>query len=46
VKKLIDIPDNILIELKILAAKANMPVKNFIEQELTRMIKESKNKNS
>jgi hypothetical protein len=43
-KKLIDVPDEILIELKVLAAKSNMPVKNFIERELTKLIKKSKEK--
>lgn len=43
-KKLIDIPDDILVDLKILAAKANMPLKNFIQKVLTDLVKKSKKK--
>jgi NTP pyrophosphatase (non-canonical NTP hydrolase) len=44
-KKLIDVPADLLTDLKILAAKAGVPVKLFIEQELIKLIKKSKNKN-
>ena len=33
-KKIIDIPENILQELKILAVKSNKDLKNFIQDEL------------
>jgi len=33
-RKLIDIPDEILIDLKILAAKANKSLKRYIEDSL------------
>ena len=37
-KKLIDIPENILQELKILAVKSNMPLKNYIEVQLVKIV--------
>lgn len=43
-KKLIDIPDDIITDLKILAVKKGLPLKNFIEKLLTELVKKSKNK--
>lgn len=37
-KKLIDIPENILQELKILAVKENKPLKNYIEAQLIKIV--------
>lgn len=38
-KKLIDIQDNILIELKVLAAKKNMSLKKYIETLIISQVK-------
>jgi hypothetical protein len=43
-RKLIDIPDSILQDLKILAVKANKDLKNFIQDTLIELVKNSKNK--
>ncbi len=37
-KKLIDIPDELVIDLKVLAAKANMSLKAFIENEIKKIV--------
>lgn len=37
-RKNIDIPDEIKTDLKIMAAKADMPLKNFIEKILTELV--------
>ena len=44
-KKIIDIPDEIVQDLKILAVKKNKDLKNFIQDELVKLVKDSKNKN-
>jgi len=41
-KKLIDIPDEILTDLKILAAKANKDLKNYIQDLLVSHVKNKK----
>jgi hypothetical protein len=41
-KKLIDIPEEIVQDLKILAVKANTNLKNYIEKELVNIVKKSK----
>jgi phosphopantothenate synthetase len=43
-KKIIDIPDEIVQDLKILAVKKNKDLKNFIQDELVQLVKDSKNK--
>lgn len=43
-KKLIDIPDKILIDLKILAAKDQKPLKTFIESQLEKIVGKAKKK--
>ena len=45
-KKIIDIPDEILQELKILAVKANKDLKNFIQDELKKLVENSQSKTS
>lgn len=37
-KKIIDIPENILQELKILAVKENKPLKTYIEAQLIKIV--------
>jgi len=44
-KKIIDIPDEIVQDLKILAVKKNKDLKNFIQDELVKLVEDSKNKN-
>ena len=44
-KKIIDIPDEIVQDLKILAVKKNKDLKNFIQDELVKLVRDSKNKN-
>ncbi|MCC6447967.1 MAG: hypothetical protein IT215_04715 [Chitinophagaceae bacterium] len=41
-KKLIDIPDEILQDLKILAVKENKDLKNFIQDHLVLLVREEK----
>ena len=41
-KKLIDIPDNIVRDLKILAVKKDKDLKNFIQDELVSLVEKSK----
>ena len=43
-KKIIDIPDEIVQDLKILAVKKNKDLKNFIQDELVKLVEDSKNK--
>jgi hypothetical protein len=43
-KKIIDIPDEIVQDLKILAVKSDKDLKNFIQDELVRLVVDSKNK--
>jgi phosphopantothenate synthetase len=43
-KKIIDIPDEIVQDLKILAVKKNKDLKNFIQDELVQLVRDSKNK--
>jgi phosphopantothenate synthetase len=43
-KKIIDIPDEIVQDLKILAVKKNKDLKNFIQDELVKLVRDSKNK--
>jgi hypothetical protein len=43
-KKIIDIPDEIVQDLKILAVKKNKDLKNFIQDELVKLVKDSKKK--
>lgn len=43
-KKIIDIPDEIVQDLKILAVKKNKDLKNFIQDELVKLVYDSKNK--
>jgi len=45
-KKLIDIPKEILQELKILAVKSNKDLKNFIQDELKKLVENSQSKPS
>ena len=45
-KKLIDIPDGILQELKILAVKSNKDLKNFIQDEIKKLVENSQSKPS
>ena len=45
-KKLIDIPEEILEDLKILAVKAKKPLKNFIQDELKKLVENAKSKPS
>lgn len=45
-KKLIDIPNEILQELKILAVKSNKDLKNFIQDELKKLVEKSQSKSS
>lgn len=40
-KKIIDIPNEILQELKILAVKSNKDLKNFIQDELKKLVQNS-----
>jgi hypothetical protein len=44
-KKIIDIPDEIVQDLKILAVKSDKDLKNFIQDELVKLVEDSKNKN-
>lgn len=41
-KKLIDIPDEIVRDLKILAVKQDKDLKNFIQDELVSLVEKSK----
>jgi hypothetical protein len=43
-KKIIDIPETILQELKILAVKSNKDLKNFIQDELKKLVENSQSK--
>ncbi len=43
-KKIIDIPDEILKELKILAVNSNKDLKNFIQDELKKLVQKSRSK--
>ena len=43
-KKIIDIPDEIVQDLKILAVKSDKDLKNFIQDELVKLVRDSKNK--
>jgi len=45
-KKLIDIPEEILEDLKILAVKEKKPLKNFIQDELKKLVENSQSKPS
>jgi hypothetical protein len=45
IKKIIDIPDEIVQDLKILAVKSDKDLKNFIQDELVKLVEDSKNKN-
>lgn len=45
-KKIIDIPNEILQELKILAIKSNKDLKNFIQDELKKLIENTQSKPS
>lgn len=45
-KKLIDISEEILQELKILAVKSNKDLKNFIQDELKKIVENSRSKPS
>jgi hypothetical protein len=45
-RKLIDIPNEILQELKILAVKSNKDLKNFIQEELKKLVENSQSKPS
>lgn len=40
-KKLIDIPEEIVQDLKILAVKQNKDLKNFIQDELVKLVKKN-----
>lgn len=42
-KKIIDIPDEIVKDLKILAVNANKDLKNFIQDKLKALVKKQKN---
>lgn len=44
-KKLIDIPEEILQDLKILAVKENKDLKNFIQDKLIDLVSEGRKKN-
>ena len=44
-KKIIDIPDEIVQDLKILAVKSDKDLKNFIQDELVKLVRDSKIKN-
>jgi hypothetical protein len=41
-KKIIDIPDEIVVDLKILAVKANKDLKNFIQEALKNLVAKNK----
>jgi len=41
-RKIIDIPDELLQDLKILAVKKNVSFKKFIEQHLVKLVRKSK----
>jgi hypothetical protein len=43
-KKLIDIQDEIVIDLKVLAAKKNLSLKAFIQSELSLLVEKTKKK--
>ena len=43
-RKVIDIPNEILQELKILAVKSNKDLKNFIQDELKKLVQNSQSK--
>ena len=43
-RKIIDIPENILQELKILAVKSNKDLKTFIQDELVKLVQNSQSK--
>jgi hypothetical protein len=43
-KKIIDIPDEIVQDLKILAVKSDKDLKNFIQDELVKLVEDSKKK--
>lgn len=43
-RKIIDIPDEIVQDLKILAVKADRDLKNYIQDSLVKQVKESKEK--
>ena len=43
-KKIIDIPDEIVQDLKILAVKSDKDLKNFIQDELVKLVRDSKKK--
>lgn len=45
-RKLIDIPEEILEDLKILSVKAKKPLKNYIEYELKKLVHKSQSKPS
>ena len=45
-KKIIDIPNEILQKLKILAVKSNKDLKNFIQDELKKLVEKSESKPS
>ena len=45
-KKIIDIPEDILQDLKILAVKSDKDLKNFIQDELKKLVQKSKSKPS
>ena len=45
-KKIIDIPNEILQELKIFAVKSNKDLKNFIQDELKKLVENSESKSS
>jgi hypothetical protein len=43
-RKIIDIPNEILQELKILAVKSNKDLKNFIQDELKKLVENAQSK--
>jgi len=45
-RKIIDIPEEILQDLKILAVKSNKDLKNFIQDELKKLVMNSQSKPS
>ena len=45
-RKIIDIPNEILQDLKILAVKSNKDLKNFIQDELKKLVQNSQTKPS
>jgi len=45
-RKLIDIPNEILQDLKILAVKSNKDLKNFIQDELKKLVENDQSKPS